>query len=167
MQEYNNIQQGLQRPTLQVPQFKPAPYFRNPFDVSGILSTPCSSQTATAFHPPQRLALKLWDTYLSKVEGCTVLKLLHIPTDEIKVYSTIEDPTNASSENLALCFAIYFGATVSMDSPEESTAVLGPDRTAHLLSFKTGLEQALAQGNFLESPTLTYLQALVIYLVWH
>jgi len=101
---------------------------------------------------------------VTNVDGCAGLKLLHLPTDELKVYSTIDRPTDSSFENLALCFAIYFASTVSLDD-EEAQTILGQDKCAHLLSFKAGLEQAFAQGDFLDRPTLTGLHALAIYLV--
>jgi len=109
------------------------------------------------------VAVRLWNIYVDNVEGCTGLKLLHLPTDEVKVYSTIDKPTKASFENLALCLAIYFASTVSLDDGE-AQAILGQDKCAHLLSFKVGLEQAFAQGDFLDRPTLTGLHALAIYL---
>jgi len=68
-------------------------------------------------------------------------------------------------ENLALCLAIYFASAISLDD-EEAQAILGQDKCAHLLSFKTGLEQAFAQGDFLDRPTLTRLHILAIYLVY-
>jgi hypothetical protein len=92
------------------------------------------------------------------MDGCAGLKLLHLPTDELKVYSPIDKPTEASSENLALCLAL---------DDEEAQAILGQDECAHLLSFKTGLEQVFAQGDFLDRPTLTGLHALAIYGILH
>jgi hypothetical protein len=92
------------------------------------------------------------------------LQLLHLPTDEIKIYSTIDDPTKASSENLALTFAIYFASTVSLDGPG-AQLTLGESKNLPLLRFKAGLEQAFAHGDFLDRPTMTGLQAMAIYLV--
>ena len=136
----------------------------SPFNALGILSSPCFSQTPYSFHPPKSVAVKLWNTYVDNVESCAGLKLLHLPTNEVKVYSTIDDPTKASSENLALCLAIYFASTASLDD-EEAQKILGLDKSAHLLRFKIGLEQTFAQGDFLDRPTLTGLHALAIYLV--
>lgn len=67
-------------------------------------------------------------------------------------------------DSLALNFVIYFHAIVSItDSTVEE--MLGQDKRTLLLQFKVGLEQALAYGGFLDQPTLTGLQALVMYLV--
>ena len=101
---------------------------------------------------------------MNNVESCAGLKLLHLPTHEIQVYATIDNPSKADHESLALCFTIYFAATVSVEDKETNT-LFEADKNAYLLSFKLGLEQALAQGDLLDCPTLTGLHALAIYLV--
>ena len=108
--------------------------------------------------------MRLWNVYLSNVDGCTGLKLLHIPTDEVKVYSTIDSPSTASFEDLALCFSIYFAAAVSLDD-QDATSVFVQNNHSSLVDYKLGLEQSFAHGDFLERPTLTGLLALAIYLV--
>ena len=101
---------------------------------------------------------------MQNFENCVGLKVLHLPTDEVKVYSTINDPITASPDNLALSFAIYFAATVSLGGPE-AHVILEQDKDMLLLRFKAGLEQAFAYGDFLDRPTMTALHALAIYLV--
>ncbi|KAK9771942.1 putative Transcription factor domain-containing protein [Seiridium cardinale] len=137
--------------------------FSSPFDACGIISSPYPTQSPSLFLPPKPLAVKLWRIFLNNVEACAASKILHIPTDEIKIYSTIDNPTAASFEDLALSHAVYFAATVSIDSTE-APVVLGRDATGLLFNLKIGFEQALAQGNFLDCPTVTTLQALAIYL---
>lgn len=101
---------------------------------------------------------------MDSVEGYTGLKVLHIPTDEVKVYSTINDPTTSSLENLALCYAIYFSSTVTLED-SEAQLILGQDKQTLLVRLKVGLEQAFAHGDFLDRPTVTGLIAFAIYLV--
>lgn len=110
------------------------------------------------------MAVKLWNIHVNNVEGCAGLKLLHLPTDEIKVCSTIDEPTKAPLENLSLCLAIDFASVVSLDDAEVK-AILGQDKYTYLLCFMLDLEQAFAQGDLLDRPTLTGLHALAIYLV--
>lgn len=136
----------------------------SPFSALGVLSSPIPSQALSHFHPPKPVVVRLWNIYVNNVEGCAGLKLLHLPTHEVKVYSTVDKPTAATFENHALCLAIYFASTVSLDDGE-APAILGQDRYAQLLILKAGLEQAFAQGDFLDRPTLTGLHALAIYLV--
>ena len=103
---------------------------------------------------------------MNNVEGCADLKLLHIPTAEVKMYSVINDPTSAAFEDLALSFSVYFASTVSVDD-SAAVVTLGQDKDVLLQSFKIGLEQSLAHGNFLDRPNMPGLQALAIYLVPH
>ena len=110
------------------------------------------------------MAVRLWTTYVNNVESCAGLKFLHLPTHEVQVYATINDPSKATHEDLALCFAIYFDATISLDEGE-ARVLFEIDKCAYLLGFKIGLEQAFAHGDFLNNPTLTGLHALAIYLV--
>lgn len=137
----------------------------SPFNAHGILSSPSLSIVPSALHPPQEVAVKLWRIYVENVETCVGLKFLHLPTDEIKVYSTINNPTTASLENLALCYAAYFASGVSLED-SEAALMLGEEKNTIMLRFKVGLEQALAHGDFLDRPTITGLCAFAIYLVY-
>ncbi|KAF5537897.1 hypothetical protein FPHYL_12669 [Fusarium phyllophilum] len=133
----------------------------SPFDVMGIISSPCYTQHPSAFHPGKAIAIDLWNIYLNNVEIVLELKLTHIPTDEVRVYSTIDDPARAKFDDLAFCYSIYFAAAVSL---EEQTALF-LDKTTVLQRFKMGIEQAFSHGDFFNRPTLTGLRALAIYLV--
>lgn len=132
----------------------------SPFDVMGIMSSPCHTQQPYAFHPGKATAVELWNIYLNNVEIILGPKLTHIPTDEVRVYSTIDDPVTAEFDDLAFCYSVYFAAAVSLD---DSTALL--EKTAELQRFKMGIEQAFSHGDFFNRPTLTGLRALAIYVV--
>jgi hypothetical protein len=138
-------------------------HHHSPFNAMGILSSPCLTQPPSSFHPTAFVASRLWNIYKDTVDVCTSAQLLHVPTDELKLYSVIHDPANASYENLAFCYAIYYSSTVTLDE-EEARAMMGQDRTTCLHTFKLGLEQSLAYGDFLDSPTVTMLAALSMYL---
>lgn len=103
---------------------------------------------------------------MDNVDGCTGLKVLHLPTSEVTMYSTIDNPTMASPENLALSFAVFFASTVSLDVLEVQ-AILGQQKQTLLSRLKVGLEQTFAHGDFLDRPTMAGLHALAIYLVCH
>ncbi|PQE29569.1 fungal specific transcription factor protein [Rutstroemia sp. NJR-2017a BBW] len=136
----------------------------SPFNALGILSCPSSSYSPSTLHPPKHLAVRLWRIYVDNVEGWMGLKVLHIPTDEVKVYATIDDPSSAPPQSLAFNFAIYFAAIVSMDD-SEAFSILGMEKTTLLVQMKDGLEQSFAHGDFLNHPTIVGLHALAIYLV--
>ncbi|RKK80429.1 hypothetical protein BFJ69_g4235 [Fusarium oxysporum] len=132
----------------------------SPFDAMGIMSSPCYTQHPSAFHPGKATAIELWNIYLNNVEIILGLKLTHIPTDEVRVYSTIDDPVTEKFDDLAFCYSIYFAAAVSL----EDTTSLFLDKTTELERFKMGIEQAFAHGDLFNRPTLTGLRALAIYL---
>jgi hypothetical protein len=136
----------------------------SPFNPSGILSCPSVTLIPASLHPSQHLAVKLWQIFVDRIDGCAELKVLHIPTDEVKAYSTISNAGSAPLEDLAFCFAIYFASAVSLDGPE-ANEILGQDKATFLSRCKVGLEQALAHRDFLNRPTFTGLRALAIYLV--
>ncbi|KPM46532.1 hypothetical protein AK830_g115 [Neonectria ditissima] len=159
IEDEQNLESILSPPQTSSP-YQPA---SSPFNALGILSSPCLSILPAGLHPPKQLAVKLWNIYVDNVDGCMGLKLLHLPTDEVRVYSVISDPTKASLEELAFCFAIYFASTVSLDGPV-AQVTLGQDKHTFLLQLKLGLEQSFAQGDFLDCPNLTGLFALAIYL---
>lgn len=158
-QKVKNVESIL-TPTPSVPQ----PPEISPFNAAGILSSPALDVVPANLHPPKTLAIKLWQMYVDNVESCAGLKLLHIPTDEVRVFTVIDNPFTAPLEDLALSFAIYFASTTSLDTPE-AQAILSEDRDTLLMRFKYGLEQAYAHSDFLNSPTITGLHALAIYIL--
>jgi len=133
------------------------------YNPMGILSVASSLESFSAFFPNKREALKLWNAYLERIDSCSGLKVLHVPTDEVRICEAINDPARAQPEDLALCFAVFFASTATF-RPPEFQAIFGEDLTRCQLRNKTGLEQALAKANILENPTLTLLCALIIYL---
>ncbi|KEY69358.1 hypothetical protein S7711_08116 [Stachybotrys chartarum IBT 7711] len=135
----------------------------SPFNALGVLSARALDQPPHSNHPPTQVAVKLWNHFKECVDTACNACLLHMPTDEVKVYSVIQDPAKASYENLALCFAIYF-TTVASLTEEDAKILLGRDRTAALFLFKDGLEQSFAYADFLDCPTVTLLNALSTYI---
>ncbi|KAH8885868.1 hypothetical protein GQ53DRAFT_750931 [Thozetella sp. PMI_491] len=159
IEEEHDIRSTLTSPRSEL-AWQPASGIFNPM---GILSSPSSSIDPASLIPSEDLAAKLWNMYISNVEGWTSLKMSHVPTDEITVYSVINDPSKASYEDLALNFAIYFSAAVAVGM-KQSDQILGQNRYSLLLRLKKGLEQSFARGDFLGQPTINFLRALAIYL---
>ncbi|ODM20347.1 hypothetical protein SI65_03400 [Aspergillus cristatus] len=118
------------------------------------------SSDAFQFHPDLQLAMRLWSTYVKRVDP--VLKILHIPTRQSIVVETIMDPKSASPSQMALVFAIYFAAVTTLDKNEDSSILTG-NRHTILDRYRTGLDQALMQTDFLSKPKLLDLQALAIF----
>lgn len=126
----------------------------------GWLSAGIASVSTAIYHPQRRVAIRLWKVFVDGVDP--YVKVLHIPTAETTLYTVISDPTKASNENLALCFAIYFAAVTATPS-NEALDVTGEDKKQALLRYRMCLEQSMAQADFLENPTIALLQATAIY----
>ncbi|SCO86079.1 uncharacterized protein FRV6_10206 [Fusarium oxysporum] len=140
----------------------PPSVIASPFNPMGILSNSSFPTPLASLHPPKRTAMKLWKVFVESVDACE--KVLHIPTSEVLVYKVLQNPSKASAEDLGLCFSVYYAAAIALP-PDEADHVLEEERTQSLHRYKVGLEQALAQADFLENPTLALLHAIAIYLV--
>ncbi|KAF4339303.1 hypothetical protein FBEOM_6717 [Fusarium beomiforme] len=151
------------RMALTTPRDEPPPDVNSPtchLNPMGWLSAGISSVSTAMYHPQRRVANRLWKVFIDSVDPYA--KVLHIPSAEMLVYTVTSDPTKASNENLALCFAIYY-ASVTALPPEEVLNITGEDNKQALLRYRMCLEQSLAQADFLDNPTITLLQALAIY----
>jgi hypothetical protein len=93
-----------------------------------------------------------------------VLKILHIPSTQIALFAALNNLGSINKNMEALIFAIFFAATTSMSSAD-AAHLLGTEKSNALKEYRGGLEQALAMGNLLDSPSVTSLQAMAIYLV--
>jgi hypothetical protein len=134
-----------------------------PLDLGGLLSgySP-PSVNSLDFHPPRWQSMQLWNVFVNYVDLFN--KVLHIPTTQIVVFKAIEDPSSASADVKCLLFSLYFSAVTAMED-DAVISMLGYGKRRALSVFRRGLEISLAQADFLESPTLTALQAMGIFLV--
>lgn len=93
------------------------------------------------------------------------MRLLHIPTTQPAIFAAINDPTHVSADFNALLFSIYFASVTSLDDSEVQL-ILGEDRESAVNLYQQGLEINLHASFFLDSPTVTSLQAMSIFLVF-
>lgn len=129
----------------------------------GIISNPSSfDRTDLPWRLSPRSAVLLWQTYVQIVDP--TIKVLHIPTDEVVVFTAIHKPHSVTKDVLALVSAIYFASAIALE-PHEALTVLGVDRLTALKCLKAQFHQRLAEADMLENPTLEVLQGLAIYLV--
>jgi hypothetical protein len=135
------------------------------FNLFGLSSYPSSSHLNPShrqLQPEKWQSIQLWQAFVQNVDP--VVKLLHLPTLQLTMYSAIDKPEEAPVDVRCLMYAIYFAATISLD-PDETARMLGQRKSAALDQFRAGLELSLASSTILETPTVTGLQALSIYLV--
>lgn len=129
----------------------------------GLISNPqvLSSDTSTLL-PSRWQSTQLWQSYLNNVDG--LVKLLHVPTLQPKVFGAINNPQDTAPDMNALLFAIYFAAVTSLKWSEVQN-ILGQDRQTAMNTYQRGLELSLHSMSFLDSPTILSLQAMALYLV--
>ena len=131
-----------------------------PLKVDGIITNPLLTHADfKSLHPSRWQATVLWETFLNRIDP--VLKVIHVPTTRSRIFAAINRPENVRPDVHCLLFAIFFGATTTLCSDDPTNEVTRAD----LRRYQQGLELAMYQSSFLDVPTVTSLQAMVIYLV--
>lgn len=113
-------------------------------------------------HPLPNMLEQYWETYKERVDP--LVKVLHIPTVEPTVLAAASHLSNLSKGFEALLFAIYYGATTSLSTPD-CLAKFGEEKSVLLSRYRFAVEQALARANFLVTEEAIVLQAFVIFLI--
>lgn len=113
-------------------------------------------------HPPPEQIPKYWNLFKENVDP--LVKLIHIPTMEPKIFDAMTHLSHLPKGLEALMFAIYYGAVTSLQQ-HEVVQVLGYDQETLLARYRFGIEQALARAHFLDTEEIIVLQAFVLFLV--
>ncbi|RAQ51655.1 C6 transcription factor [Aspergillus flavus] len=133
----------------------------SPLRAEGLLLNPQHTVSDVAeLYPSRWEATQLWQVYLNNVNP--LMRVVHIPTLLPKLYNAINSPGDVPADLSALLFAIYFAATTSLLSINEGD-FLGGQKHAAVQKYQRGLEVSLYNSSFLDSPTITSLQAMAIY----
>lgn len=115
-------------------------------------------------YPDTQLALRLWKVYITSVDP--VLKVLHIPTVQSTVLTTILDPRFAPSSNVALTFAIYYAAVTALCHDDNYESIDLPwEKPVLLKRYRMCLDRLLTVKDLTSRPEIAALQALAIYVV--
>ncbi|KAK3725919.1 hypothetical protein LTR37_000067 [Vermiconidia calcicola] len=115
-----------------------------------------------SLHPLPDQISEYWALYKDRVDP--LVKVLHIPTMEPTVLRAASHLSRLSKGFEALLFAIYYGATTSLN-PEDCIAKFGEERSVLLARYRFAIEQALARASFLTTEETVVLQAFVIFLM--
>lgn len=149
-----------------------------PIPTPAPLQSQNQQSTILTSYPTPELALHLWSTYSKSVDP--VLKILHKPTTQSAVLSTILDPTSATRSMFALTYAIYYAAITALchnhtsgsGTTRSGSNTIIPEhwsneeeRKTLLSRYKSALDTILLSTELMDSPDLTSLQALAIYAV--
>ncbi|KAF5858564.1 hypothetical protein ETB97_004248 [Aspergillus alliaceus] len=133
----------------------------SPLRPEGLLLNPQHTISDVAeLYPSRWEATQLWQVYLNNVNP--LMRFLHIPSLLPKIYNAINFPGEVPSDLSSLLFAIYFAAVTSLLSINEPD-FLGGQKHEALQKYQRGLEVSLYNSSFLDSPTITSLQAMAIY----
>jgi hypothetical protein len=126
----------------------------------GLIANPLLAQVdLKELYPSRWQATLLWQAFLSRVDP--QVKVLHIPSTQPRIFAAINRPESVRPDVRALLFAIYFAATTAFISDDTQNESLQFD----LRKYQQGMEISLYQSEFLDAPTITSLQAMVIYQV--
>lgn len=104
----------------------------------------------------------LWQTFLQNVNPLS--KVIYAPVVQQHVIEASRDFDSMSKPYVALLFAIYAAAVMSMKD-EECLRTLGEPRRILQTRYLSVCQQALSAASFMRSPNTTVLQAFTIFLV--
>lgn len=107
-------------------------------------------------------AFMLWQTFLQNVNPLS--KVIHAPHVQPQVLEASKDFDSVSKPAIALLFAIYAAAVMSLKE-EDCQAQLNMTKTALLGRYFSAAQQALSAASFMKSRNFVTLQAFVVFLV--
>lgn len=115
-----------------------------------------------SLHPTPVQIREYWETYKDRVDP--LVKVLHIPSIEPTVLSAASHLSNLSKGFEALLFAIYYGATTSLNA-SDCVQKFGEEKNVLLARYRFAIQQALTRANFLTTEEIVVLQAFVVFLI--
>ncbi|KAF3767504.1 hypothetical protein M406DRAFT_328578 [Cryphonectria parasitica EP155] len=114
------------------------------------------------FHPPPMHAFMLWQTFLQNVNPLS--KVIHAPLVQPQVIEASKDFDSVPKPSVALLFAIYAAAVMSLKEEDCRSQLNGP-KTVLLSRYFSACQQALAAASFMKSRSIVTLQAFVVFLL--
>lgn len=93
-----------------------------------------------------------------------LVKVVHIPTLEAQLLKALENLDSIPKELETLMFSIY-AITTSSISESESEKILREPKSSALNRYFDATRQSLVRVGFLQSSSMTVLQALTMFLV--
>ncbi|KAI4154828.1 MAG: hypothetical protein LQ340_001409 [Diploschistes diacapsis] len=112
-------------------------------------------------HPPTAQMIAMGNIFFSRFDP--VFKVLHRPSTLAFLYSATRDKKCITRGQEALLFAIYFAAITTV-SDQDCINHFGQNKSILVQRYRSGIEAALPNANYLDTDDITVLQALVIYL---
>lgn len=113
-------------------------------------------------HPPPMQAFMLWQTFLQNVNPLS--KVIHAPLVQPQVIEASKDFDSVPKPSVALLFAIYAAAVMSLKEEDCHDQLNGP-KAVLLSRYFSACQRALAAVSFMKSRNIVTLQAFVVFLV--
>jgi hypothetical protein len=129
---------------------------------SVLLQNGSAFKDLASIHPQPFQIFRLWQAFLDNVNP--LVKLFHAPSIQQQISQAVGSLDSVSKPLEALMFAIYSSAIASL-SNDECLEIMGEEKTTLSLRFTSATEQSLANASYLESSSMTVLQAFILYLV--
>lgn len=107
-------------------------------------------------------AFMLWQAFLQNVNPLS--KLIYAPLVQEQVVEASRDLSAIPQASVALLFAIYAAAVMSLNEDECLNKMEEP-RSTLLNRYLSATQQALIEVDFIQSTGLVVLQAFIIFLV--
>ncbi|KAK7748917.1 hypothetical protein SLS53_000942 [Cytospora paraplurivora] len=107
-------------------------------------------------------AFMLWQTFLQNVNPLS--KVVHAPLVQPVVIEAINDFDSVPKSSIALLFAIYSAAVMSLKE-EDCQSRLNAPRMLLLKRYFSASQKALAAASFMKSRNIVTLQAFVVFLL--
>jgi hypothetical protein len=130
-------------------------------DQAFIFGLSSSNVQISVLHPRPETVREYWEIFKDTFDP--VIKVLHVPTQEPQILENATRLHSLSKPAECLMFAIYYAA-ISNLSPDQCKLRFGVK--ADLLErYRFAVQQALARAKFLQTSSVSILQALTIFLV--
>jgi hypothetical protein len=130
-------------------------------DQAFIFGLSSSNVELCVLHPRAETVPSYWAVFKETFDP--VIKVLHVPTQEPQILDNATHLHALSKPAECLMFAIYYAAVTNL-APDQCQLQFGP-RSELLERYRFGAQQALARAKFLQTSSISILQALTIFLV--
>jgi hypothetical protein len=130
-------------------------------DQAFIFGLSSSNVKMSLLHPPAEMARSYWEIFKETFDP--VIKVLHVPTQDPQILENATHLHSLSRPAECLMFALYYAAVSSLP-PDQCSVQFGPKGDL-LERYRFGVQQALARAKFLQTSSVSILQALTIFLI--
>ena len=123
---------------------------------------PTQVESSVSLLPDKSHLPLYWRLFVQNIDP--LIRIFHKPTLEALIHRVGDDPGSISPGEEALLFSFCFAVITSL-SDNETSAIMGEERSALTWRYESALQQALSRAGLLDTQELVVLQAFVLMLV--